>query len=72
MDDDEQHLVVLVRQRTLCVEQLVEAQILGVAQGMREVPMNLLVAQIYERFGRGPGLAHGLDLARRLDLAHGG
>ncbi len=41
MDDDEQHFVVLVGQRMLRVEQLVEIQILRVAQGLAQVPMHL-------------------------------
>ncbi len=54
MDDDEQHLVVLVGQRMLSIQQFVEIEVLRVAQRLAEVPMDLLVAQIHE----------GLDLRR--------
>ena len=42
MDDDEQHLVVLVGQRMLRIQQLVEIEVLRVAQGLAQVPMHLL------------------------------
>ena len=49
MDDDEQHLVVLIGERVLRIEQLVEIEILGIAQRIAEIPMYRLVAQIDER-----------------------
>ena len=52
MNDDEQHLVVLVRQRTLRVQELVQIQVLRIAQRVAEIPVNLLVGQIDERLAR--------------------
>ncbi len=48
MNDDEQHFVVLVGQGMLSIQQLVEIEVLRVAQRLAEVPMYLLVAQIDE------------------------
>ncbi len=58
MNDDEQHFVVLVGQRMLRIQQLVEIEVLRIAQGLAEVPMHLLVAQIDERPGCGCGFFH--------------
>ena len=41
MDDDEQHLVMLVGDRVLAIEQLVEAQIVAIAHRRAEIDMRL-------------------------------
>ena len=50
VDHDEQHLVVLVGQGVLRIEQLVELEVLRVTQRVAQVPVHLLVAQIDEGF----------------------
>ena len=46
MDDDEQHLVMLERDGLLRAEDLVELQVLAVALGFAQIPVNLLVGQV--------------------------
>ncbi len=58
MDDDEQHLIVLVRERVLRIEQLVEIEVLGIGQRIGQIPMHRLIAQIDERLGLRGGLLH--------------
>src|ERR1700721_2258105 len=62
MNDDEQHLVVLVGQRMLRVEQLAEIEVLRIAQGLAQIPMHRLVAQIDEGLGRRGGVLHGFQV----------
>jgi hypothetical protein len=46
VDDDEQHLVVLERDRPLRAEDLVQAEVLAVTLRFAEVPMDLLIGKI--------------------------
>ena len=48
MNHDEQHFVVLIGQGALRAQQFIEIEVLRVAQGLAQVPMHLLVAQIDE------------------------
>src|ERR1700733_1762019 len=65
MDDDEQHLVVVVGERALRTEQPVEIEVLGIGQRMGEIPVNRLVAHIDERLDGRLVLAHGLTRTPR-------
>jgi hypothetical protein len=58
MNDDEQHFIVLVGQRMLRAQQLVEIEVLRIAQRFAQVPMYLFVAQIDEWLGLRSGFAH--------------
>jgi hypothetical protein len=62
MDHDEQHLIVLVGQRVLRIEKLIEIEILPIAQRVPQIPIDLLVAQVDERLAGRIRFAHRLIL----------
>ena len=46
VDDDEQHLVVLDRDRALRAQELLEPEVLAVALRLAEIPVDLLVGEV--------------------------
>ena len=59
MNDDEQHLVVVIGQRMLRTQQFVQIEILRITEVFAQIPMDLLVGEIDEALGPRREALHG-------------